>query len=332
MEASAPLLELRDVTLSFATAKGSLTVLDRVSFSIGTNEIVGLVGESGSGKTLSALATMGFLPPGACIESGLINFEGTDLLSLDEQSKRAIRGRRIAMVFQSARGALNPLMRIGDQLSRVYQVQHAMPRRRARQEAVEMLQRVGIADAERRMVAYPHQVSGGMAQRILLAMMIACAPTLLIADEPTTGLDVTIQAQIFDLLRDIQAQTGASLLLITHDLGVVAETCRRIIVMYAGQIMESGECSSIFARPIHPYTRHLLSSVMRVDRPVSAPPAGIPPTEAVIYAARGCRFAHRCPLALDVCRREALPKISAGPGHLVMCHRVGEGHGAAAQG
>lgn len=324
MDAAAPVLDLRDLTLTFVTPKGPATILDRVSFSIGRNEIVGLVGESGSGKTVSALATMGFLPPAARIESGQINFEGTDLLSLEEQSMRAIRGRRIAMVFQSARGALNPLMRIGDQLARVYQLQRGMPQQRARRGAAEMLRRVGIPDAERRMSAYPHQVSGGMAQRVLLAMMIACAPALLIADEPTTGLDVTIQAQIFDLLRDIQSQTGASLLLITHDLGVVAETCRRIVVMYAGQVMETGDCQSIFSRPLHPYTRHLLGSVMRIDRPVSAPPAGSPPAEAVLYAARGCRFARRCPMALDKCRSEALPRFSEGPGHMVMCHRAGE--------
>ena len=331
MNAPGAVLDIRDLTLSFATSKGPVTILEGVSLSVGGNEIVGLVGESGSGKTVTALATMGFLPPAARIESGQIDFEGADLLSLDEQSMRAIRGRRIAMVFQSARGALNPLMRIGDQLARVYQIQRAMPQRQAYREAVDMLRRVGIADAERRVRAYPHQISGGMAQRVLLAMMIACSPALLIADEPTTGLDVTIQAQMFDLLKDIQAQTRASVLLITHDLGVVAETCRRIVVMYAGQVMETGDCLSIFAQPRHPYTQHLLSSVMRVDRPVVAPPVGGPPSEALVYAARGCRFAHRCPIAIDVCRRETLPRISAGPGHDVMCHRVGEGYGAAAE-
>ncbi len=331
MDASGRLLDIRDLTLSFPLQNERLTILDHVSLWMGENEIVGLVGESGSGKTLTALSTMRFLPPAARVEAGRILFEGVDLLGLEEKAMREVRGRRVAMVFQSSRSALNPLMRVGDQVARVYQLQCAMAPEAAYRAGVDMLRRVGIPDAGRRARAFPHQISGGMAQRVLVAMMIACRPALLIADEPTTGLDVTIQAQIFELLKDIQAETRASVLLITHDLGVVAETCRRMVVMYAGQVMETGESVSIFARPRHPYTRHLLSSVMRVDRAAEAPRTNGQPSEALIYSARGCRFVQRCPSALEVCRREALPRIEAGPGHLVMCHREGEGHAAAAQ-
>jgi len=332
VDASGRLLDIRGLTLSFPLGHGRLRILDQVGLQIGENEIVGLVGESGSGKTLTALATMRFLPPSARVEAGEIFFEGADLLGLEEKAMRGVRGRRVAMVFQSSRGALNPLMRVGDQLARVYQLQGAMAPGAAYRAAVDILRRVGIPDAERRARAFPHQISGGMAQRVLLAMMIACRPALLIADEPTTGLDVTIQAQIFELLKDIQAETKASVLLITHDLGVVAETCRRIVVMYAGQVMETGESVSIFANPRHPYTQHLLSSVMRVDRAAEAPRANGQPSEALIYSARGCRFVQRCAFARQVCRREALPTIEAEAGHLVMCHRDGEGYAAAAQG
>jgi oligopeptide/dipeptide ABC transporter ATP-binding protein len=308
-----------------------VTILDHVSLWMGENEMVGLVGESGSGKTLTALATMRFLPPSARVEAGEIFFEGADLLSLDENSMRDVRGRRVAMVFQSSRSALNPLMRVGDQLARVFQLQGAMGPAPAYRAAVDILRRVGIPDAERRARAFPHQISGGMAQRVLVAMMIACRPALLIADEPTTGLDVTIQAQIFELLKDIQAETKASVLLITHDLGVVAETCRRIVVMYAGQVMETGDSISIFAHPRHPYTQHLLSSVMRVDRAAEAPRVNGQPSEALVYSDRGCRFVQRCPAAREICRRETPPRIEAGPGHLVICHRDGERYGTSAQ-
>ncbi len=331
MDASGRLLDIRELTLSFPMRHERVTILDHVVLSIGENEIVGLVGESGSGKTLTALATMRFLPPAARVEAGEIFFEGADLLALDETAMRGVRGRRAAMVFQSSRSALNPLMRVGDQVARVYQLQGAMAPGPAYRAAVDILRRVGIPDAERRARAFPHQISGGMAQRVLVAMMIACRPALLIADEPTTGLDVTIQAQIFELLKDIQAETKASVLLITHDLGVVAETCRRIVVMYAGQVMETGDSTSIFAHPRHPYTQHLLSSVMRVDRAVEAPRVNGQPSEKVIYSARGCRFVPRGPCAREICRREALPRIEAGPGHLVMCHRDGERYAAAAQ-
>jgi len=301
-----------------------VTILDRVSFWLKENEIVGLVGESGSGKTLTALTVMGFLPPSAQIEEGQVLFQGENLLALDNEGLRRVRGRRIAMIFQSPRSALNPLMRAGDQVARVYQIQRGMGYAEAYAAAVEMLKRVGIPDAERRARAYPHQLSGGMAQRVLVAMMVACQPELLIADEPTTGLDVTIQAQIFELLKDIQAETGASVLLITHDLGVVAETCQRVVVMYAGQIMEIGDSVSIFARPQHPYTERLLGSVLRVDRVVQVPPTDALPSEAVLYSAQGCRFAERCPYVRAICRAMPLPSVETEPGRFVMCHKYGD--------
>lgn len=331
MSESEPLLEIRDLTVSFPTHEGRVSILDHVSLSLAENEIVGLVGESGSGKSLTALTTMRFLPPSARVDAGEILLAGEDLLKLEKESMRRVRGRRVAMIFQSSRSALNPLMRVGDQVARVYKLQHKLAPRRAYAAAVDILRRVGISDAERCARAYPHQLSGGMAQRVLVAMMIACRPALLIADEPTTGLDVTIQAQIFELLKDIQAETRVSVLLITHDLGVVAETCRRVVVMYAGQIMEIGDSLSIFARPQHPYTQHLLGSLMRVDRAVEAPRSNGQPSEALLYSARGCRFVERCPFAREICRRTSLPRIETGPGHLVMCHKYGEGYGAAAQ-
>ncbi len=330
--ASAPLLDIQDLTITFPSRRGEVVMLDRVSFEVCENEIVGLVGESGSGKTLTSLAVMRFLPPSARIVAGRLCYQGQNLLEQSAEAMRHIRGEQIAMIFQSPRSALNPLMPVGTQVARVYQLHLQLDRRAAYEAGVQMLKRVGIADAERCARAYPHQLSGGMAQRVLVAMMVACRPRLLIADEPTTGLDVTIQAQIFELLRDIQAETKASILLITHDLGVVAETCRRVVVMYAGQIMEIAESKAIFAAPQHPYTERLLSSVLRVDRLIQPPKMNFPQTEAELYAAQGCRFAERCAEAQAVCRQAPPPRIEKEPGHLVMCHKYGKQFAAAPQG
>jgi peptide/nickel transport system ATP-binding protein len=320
-----------------------VTILDQVSFEVGRNEITGLVGESGSGKTLTSLTVMGFLPPSAQVTGGHIWFqgpvpsatEGTDLLRLGEEGMRRIRGQQIAMIFQSTRSALNPLMRVGDQVARAYQLQRGLGPAEAYQQAMEILGRMGIPQAERRARAYPHQLSGGMCQRVLVAMMVACEPSLLIADEPTTGLDVTIQAQIFELIKDVQKATGASILLITHDLGVVAETCRYVVVMYAGQVMETAPVESLFARPLHPYTQRLLQSVLRVDRPVEIPQVDMPldrgGSDEVTYGVVGCRFAPRCPLVLPRCWeerppiREQSPEPFEGqePDHWAACWRLG---------
>jgi peptide/nickel transport system ATP-binding protein len=310
-----------------------VTILDQVSFEVGRNEITGLVGESGSGKTLTSLTVMGFLPPSAQVTGGHIWFqgpvpsatEGMDLLRLGEEGMRRIRGQQIAMIFQSTRSALNPLMRVGDQVARAYQLQRGLGPAKAYQQAVDILGRMGIPQAERRARAYPHQLSGGMCQRVLVAMMVACEPALLIADEPTTGLDVTIQAQIFELIKDVQKATDASILLITHDLGVVAETCQRVVVMYAGQVMETASVESLFARPLHPYTQRLLQSVLRVDRAVEIPQVDMIPSDEVTYGVVGCRFAPRCPLVLPHCWEKRPLVKEWEPDHWAACWRLGVG-------
>jgi peptide/nickel transport system ATP-binding protein len=333
------LLRIEELNVTFPVRDGKVTILDQVSFEVGRNEITGLVGESGSGKTLTSLTVMGFLPPSAQVTGGHIWFqgpvpsategpvpsatEGMDLLRLGEEGMRRIRGQQIAMIFQSTRSALNPLMRVGDQVARAYQLQRGLGPAKAYQQAVEILNRMGIPQAERRAQAYPHQLSGGMCQRVLVAMMIACEPALLIADEPTTGLDVTIQAQIFELIKDVQKATDASILLITHDLGVVAETCQRVVVMYAGQVMETARVESLFAKPFHPYTQRLLQSVLRVDRAVEIPQVDMVPSDEVTYGVVGCRFAPRCLLVLPRCWEERPPIREQEPDHWAACWRLG---------
>ena len=314
------LLSIDSLSVSFPRYEERVQILDRVSFSVGRSEIVGLVGESGSGKTLSSLTVTGFLPPSARVEGGEIYLDGVNLLDLPPEEMSKVRGRKVAMIFQSARSALNPLMRVGDQVSRAIRLQGEIKPKEAYQEAINLLSRVDIPDAEQRARAYPHQLSGGMCQRVLVAMMLACRPELLIADEPTTGLDVTVQAQIFELIHEVQQDTGASILLITHDLGVVAETCQRVIVMYAGQIMETAPVDLLFGKPKHPYTRLLLSSVLRIDRKV-LPPANVTTLrEEITYGISGCRFAPRCPDALPICWEQRPEVEQSEPGHQVICH------------
>ncbi len=327
MTQDTPLLDIRSLSVSFPRYDQRVRVLDRVSFSVGRGAFVGLVGESGSGKTLSSLTTMGFLPPSARVDGGEIWLNGQNLLALSPEEMSKVRGRKVAMIFQSTRSALNPMMRAGDQVARAIRIQKGVGRKEAYAEAVQLLRQVGIADAEKRARAYPHQLSGGMCQRVLVAMMLACRPSLLIADEPTTGLDVTIQAQIFEMIREVQRETGASILLITHDLGVVAETCQRVVVMYAGQIMESASVASLFARPLHPYTRMLMGSVLRVDRRVEPPGAASVMKEEVTYGIVGCRFAPRCPVALPVCWEQKPQAEVVENDHQVACHNWRGVHG-----
>jgi len=314
------LLCIRDLTVTFPGRDGRVAILDNVAFEVFGKEIVGLVGESGSGKTMTSLTVMGFLPRSGRIEGGEIRFRDSDLLACTEEQMGKIRGRQIAMIFQSTRSALNPLMRVGDQVARVYRIERGLGVQEAKAEAVAALSRMGIPDAKRRARAYPHQLSRGMCQRVLIAMMVACEPALLIADEPTTGLDVTIQAQIFDLIKEVQQATGASILLITHDLGVVAETCDRVVVMYAGQVMEAAAVDSLFANPMHPYTQRLLHSVLRVDKVVEMPQADGGFSEEVTYAIRGCRFASRCPRVQPQCWEEQPTREEAEPDHWLRCH------------
>ncbi len=320
MAARDTLLRIEGLSVSFPSGDGRVTILDNVSFDVFEHEIVGLVGESGSGKTITSLTVMGFLPPSGTIGGGEIWFKDRNLLECTEEEMRQVRGQQIAMIFQSTRSALNPLMRVGDQVARVYRVQRGLGAREARIQAIQALTRVGIPDAEQRARAYPHQLSRGMCQRVLIAMMVACEPSLLIADEPTTGLDVTIQAQIFELIKDLQQAANASILLITHDLGVVAETCDRVVVMYAGQVMETATVESLFAKPIHPYTQRLLHSVLRVDKTIEMPEVDAGLSEEVAYSVAGCRFAPRCPRVLPHCWEEHPPREQAGPDHWVTCH------------
>jgi oligopeptide/dipeptide ABC transporter ATP-binding protein len=317
---SEALLRIEDLSLALPGQDGPRRILDRVNMELYHTEVLGLVGESGSGKTMTALAVMRLLPPSARLAGGHIWFNGRDLLTLRENDLRQVRGKQIAMIFQNPRAALNPLMRAGEQIARAMRLHHGLVDGAAYDKAVELLRHVGIPDAATRARAYPHQLSGGMAQRVLVAMMLACRPRLLIADEPTTGLDVTIQAQIFELIKDVQAETGAALLLITHDFGVVSEVCRRVAVMYAGQIMEVAPVEALFARPQHPYTELLLRSLLRVDRVSDLNTAQAVPQVNITYGS-GCRFANRCPYVRPECRERRPPPVEVAPGHAVICHK-----------
>ena len=313
------LLEVRDLTVHFDTEDGLVEAVDGVTFNVRSGEILGVVGESGSGKSVTALALLRLIRPPGRIVRGAVRFEGRDLVELSEDEMRTVRGTRIAMVFQSPRTALNPVLTVGRQISRLFELHQGASRAEGRARTIEMLKLVGIAEPERRARQYAHQLSGGMCQRVMIAMALATSPRLLLADEPTTGLDVSIAAQILDLLRDLGRRTGASILLITHDLGVVAEVCDRVAVMHAGQIVEVGAVRTIFARPLHPYTKALVRSIPRIDRDVTMEP--IPGTVPSLLAPPpGCRYADRCPRVLDVCRRDRPALRAATPNHDVACH------------
>jgi oligopeptide/dipeptide ABC transporter ATP-binding protein len=316
-------LEIRNLSIAFSTPRGHARVVDDVSLSIGTGEIVGVIGESGSGKTLTALAVLGMLPRGARIESGRILLAGEPMLTKTERERRAIRGDRVAYIPQDALRALNPTLRVGPQVGEPLTLHRATPWNVAKRKAVELLSAVHLRDAARRAEEYPHQFSGGMQQRAMIAMGVCLEPQLLIADEPTTALDVTVQAQVLQLLREIRDQHGASILFITHDLGVVANLCDRVYVMYAGTVVEEGPVDRIFERPSHPYTRGLLRATPTVHGPQDALmpiPGQIPlPTERPA----GCRFVDRCAFAIASCRRPP-PWMEVEPGHRALCVRAGE--------
>jgi len=324
------LLEVRDLTVHFDTEDGLVEAVDGVTFSVRPGEILGVVGESGSGKSVTALALLRLIRPPGRIVRGDLRFEGTDLLGLSEEEMRAVRGARIAMVFQSPRTALNPVLTVGRQIARLFELHQGASRAEGWARTIEMLKQVGISEPERRARQYAHQLSGGMCQRVMIAMALATAPRLLLADEPTTGLDVSIAAQILELLRDLGRRTGASILLITHDLGVVAEVCDRVVVMHAGQIVEVANVRTIFGRPLNPYTQALVRSIPRIDREVTLEPIpGMVPS--LLAPPPGCRYADRCPRVLEVCRRDRPAPHTAAPDHEVACHAV-EGENAAARG
>jgi peptide/nickel transport system ATP-binding protein len=322
--ATGPLLEIDDLRTWFFTRDGVVRAVDGVSLSVLPGETLAIVGESGCGKSVTALSVMRLIasPPGRTV-SGSIRFAGRDLLALSETEMRKVRGNEISMVFQEPMTSLNPVMTIGRQIAETLTLHQGMESRAARRQAVAMLRLVHIPEPERRIGQYPHELSGGMRQRVMIAMALACNPRLLIADEPTTALDVTIQAQILDLLRELKQQIDAAIVLITHDLGVVAEMAQRVIVMYAGKKAEEAPVKALFRRPLHPYTKGLLGSMPRLG----APEEGLPPRLTEIAgtvpslreAIPGCAFADRCFAVTDICRREPPPFEEKAPGHFAAC-------------
>ena len=325
-EPPAPVLTVTDLQTHFHTRDGVVRAVDGVSLSLERGETLGVVGESGCGKSVTALSIMRLVPPAAGrIVGGSIRFDGTDLLALSPPLMRAIRGNRIGMIFQEPMSSLNPVMSVGRQIAETVALHQKLPRRAALDRAVEMLTLVKIPEPRQRANEYPHQLSGGMRQRVMIAIAMACTPTILIADEPTTALDVTIQAQILDLMREMKERTGAAVMLITHDLGVIAETAQRVIVMYAGRKVEEAPVEALFAHPRHPYTRGLMTSIPRLNREAAEGTRSQRLTEipgvvpSLIGAAAGCTFAPRCPYASDQCRVAFPPEELAAPGHVVAC-------------
>jgi oligopeptide transport system ATP-binding protein len=318
-----PLLSVRGLSTRFRSERGTVTAVDDVSFDIAPGETVAIVGESGSGKSVTALSILRLIPdPPGQIAGGQILFEGQDLLRLGDAQMRAIRGNRIAMIFQEPMSSLNPSLTIGLQIAEPIHQHRGTPWAQALDMARQLLEKVQIPDAAKRLQTYPHQYSGGMRQRAMIAMALACQPRLIIADEPTTALDVTVQAQILDLLKDRSRETGASLILITHDLGVVARYAERVVVMYGGRIVEQGPAHELYRRPRHPYTRALLASVPRLDGPAGerlAAIEGSPPDLAALPP--GCAFAPRCRHVAEACRSQRPKLRSISTDHLHACLR-----------
>ena len=317
-----PLLQVTDLRVHLHTHQGAVDAVRGIDFTLHRGETLGLVGESGCGKSLTALALMGLLPD-AAQASGSILLDGQELVGLDDRALCRLRGNRIGMVFQEPMTALNPVHRIGDQVAEPLRLHRGLGRAAARREALALLERVGIADAARRLDAYPHQFSGGQRQRITIAMALACGPDLLIADEPTTALDSTVQAQMLDLLQKLVAQEGMAMILISHDLALVARHVQRISVLYAGRVLEQGSSQAVFSHAAHPYTRALLAARPRLDQPRGTPLASIGGCLPDLYSLpQGCRFAERCQQAQDVCRESAPPERTVpadGPPHCVRC-------------
>jgi peptide/nickel transport system ATP-binding protein len=329
MQTEAPVLDVKGLQTVFFTNSGLFKAVDDVSFSVRRGETLAIVGESGCGKSVTALSIMRLVPnPPGKIVGGSVMLEGTDLLGLDESEMRAIRGDRISMIFQEPMTSLNPVMRIGDQITEAVRLHRPMTHKEAWSQAVEMLRLVRIPVPERRALEYPHQLSGGMRQRAMIAMALACRPALLIADEPTTALDVTIQAQILALILDLQKELGMGLVLITHDLGVVAQTAQRVIVMYAGKKVEEADVETLFAHPLHPYTRGLMASIPTVPSPGAKASARLVEIPGMVPSLtnlpKGCAFAPRCELAIQRCREEYPPLQAWGTDHLAACWRAAE--------
>jgi peptide/nickel transport system ATP-binding protein len=330
-DATPPALEIDALTTCFETRDGPIAAVDGMSYSVGRGETIGVVGESGCGKSVTALSAMRLIPsPPGRITGGRVLLEGRDLLRLSETEMRRVRGNTISMIFQDPMTSLNPVLTIGQQIAEIGMLHQNLSRKAAYDRAAEMLRMVHIPDQRRRLEEYPHQLSGGMRQRVMIAIALACRPKVLIADEPTTALDVTIQAQILDLLAELQETTGTAIVMITHDLGVVSEMARRVVVMYAGLKIEEAPVDALFETPLHPYTCGLLTASPRFAGgrdadgrrvPLAEIPGTVPPMTAL---PKGCRFAPRCPIAQDRCHAEPPPFVEHRPGHAAACWRAGE--------
>jgi oligopeptide/dipeptide ABC transporter ATP-binding protein len=342
---STPLLDIRDLTVSFATEDGVVHAVDGVSYTVGPGEVLAVVGESGSGKSVSVMSLLGLTRSPNARFGGSATFEGTDLITATDEQLRRIRGAEIAMIFQDPMSSLDPVYKVGDQIVEQILAHEDIPKQEARTRTIELLDRVGIPRARDRVDAYPHEFSGGMRQRVMIAMALSCSPRVLIADEPTTALDVTIQAQILAELRQLQQETHAGVILVTHDLGIVADIADRVVVMYGGRVVEEGTLEQIFYDPQHPYTWGLLGSVTRVDRDRAARLPAIPgQPPSLIRPPEGCHFRPRCPRAFDKCT-EVPPleqRVPDSPGHRDRCwldveekrsrRQVGDQIGLAAEG
>ncbi|MCB0104284.1 MAG: ABC transporter ATP-binding protein [Caldilineaceae bacterium] len=318
-QTTAPLLQIVGLKTYFYTEDGVVRAINGVDFAIRPGEIMGLVGESGSGKSVTSLSIMRLLPSSGQIVEGVISLDGKELTALSEEQLVKLRGNEMSMIFQQPTSCLNPVFRIGDQIAETIRVHQRVSKQEAQKQAVEMLRTVGIPDAAKRANAFPHEISGGQAQRVMIAMALACLPKLLIADEPTTALDVTIQAQILDLMRKLRDETGTAILLITHDMGVIAEMCDSVAVMYAGQIVEYTDVYTIFDKPLHPYTEGLLAAIPvlgDVTDYLAVIPGSVP---NLVELPEACKFAARCPYRKDLCSEREPQLLEVETGHRVRC-------------
>ena len=311
------IIQIQDLSTVFHTELGKVKAVDSVNFSIEKGKTLGVVGESGCGKSITSLSILRLVPPPGEIVNGKILVDGQNLLSLSESEMRSVRGNKIALIPQDPMTSLNPVYTVGEQIMETIELHQKVGKSEAKKRAIEALNKVRIPQAAQRVDEYPHQFSGGMRQRVMIAMALSCNPLLLIADEPTTALDVTVQAQILDLLREIQKEEGMSILLITHDLGVVAEMCDTVAVMYAGSVVEYANVHELFANPKHPYTVGLLNSIPRAETKILKPIEGQPPS--LIELPPGCRFSNRCPLVEDRCLRALPPLEEKAPDHFARC-------------
>lgn len=318
------LLDIKNLTVRFGSGKNQTTVIEDMSFFLCKGETLGVVGESGSGKSVTSLAVMGLHPSNQTTISGSIRFLDTDLLALSEKEMQSVRGNKIAMIFQEPMTSLNPIQTCGSQIMEPLLLHKKIDKKSAQQRALELLHLCGIPAPEQRFHEYPHQMSGGMRQRIMIAIALACSPMLLIADEPTTALDVTVQAQILELMKELKRKIGMSILLITHDLGVVAESCNRVVIMYAGQIVESAPVSRLFQAPLHPYAQGLIGAIPKMNEKKDSLPAieGMVPDADKMP--QGCRFHPRCPKAVEKCRQEAPPLLQVEEDRQVRCFLYSE--------